>query len=71
MFKRDKFKKIISIILIFTILCFSCFTSVSAYKEGVTKVVPHSWGIEVYLSKSTVTALGGELLLEVFGFQNQ
>ncbi|SEI49027.1 hypothetical protein SAMN02910453_0524 [Lachnospiraceae bacterium A10] len=30
----------------------------SRYKEGVTKVVVHWWGLSVYLSKSTIKAIG-------------
>lgn len=55
--KKSIVKRFISILLVL-VMVFTCCISASAYQEGVNKVQPQSWGIEVYLSKTAVTCIG-------------
>lgn len=55
--KKSIVKRFISILLVL-VMVFTCCISASAYQEGETKVQVNNWGVEVYLSKSTVQCLG-------------
>lgn len=56
--KKLAFKKFVSVILVLTVIISSCFVNVDAYQEGKNDVVRNNWGIEVYISKSTINAIG-------------
>lgn len=58
--KKSIVKRFISILLVLVMICCCCI-SAGAYQEGVDKVQIHKWGIEVYISKTSITH-SGELI---------
>lgn len=60
--KKSIVKRFISILLVL-VMVFTCCISASAYQEGETRVQVNNWGVEVYLSKSTVQLIGGGVSL--------